>query len=138
MASRLLPKQMATILGLDYGAARIGCAVSDADERIALPAGTIAVPAKDVLPTIAAMAQDRSVSRLVVGLPIGMNGKKTAQTAVVQAFIRRLEDALALPVETVDERLTSVQAARSKGVGSVDERSAVLLLQAFLDARKGD
>lgn len=127
---------MATILGLDYGSVRIGCAVSDDDERIALPAGTISIPTGDVVSAIAAMVRDRSIARVVVGLPLGMDGKQTAQTMLVQAFIQRLKDALALPVETVDERLTSVQAARSKGVGSVDERSAVILLQAHLDARK--
>lgn len=129
---------MAVILGLDYGAVRIGCAVSDADEGIALSAGAIAVPAKEVLSTIAGMVRDRSIARIVVGLPLGMDGKATAQTAATLTFVRRLKETLVLPVETVDERLTSVQASRSRGIGSVDERSAVILLQAYLDTKKGD
>lgn len=89
--------------------------------------------------------QEREVQVLVVGLPYSMNGSLGFQAKHVQKFAQRLSKALQLPVEYVDERLTSFQAEQllqaenrspSRHKGLIDRKAAALILQQWLDERR--
>jgi len=133
-------------LGVDYGAKRTGIAVSD-------PLGIAATAVEQIDETdpgmvaarIAAIAKDRGAKVLVFGMPVNMDGTEHANTAVVRAFAERCGKVASLPVEFVDERLTTRQAERhlwhaglaQKGrKARVDMVAAALLLQSWLDTRK--
>jgi putative Holliday junction resolvase len=130
------------VLALDYGSARCGCALSD-------PSGTLATPIEPVerpgsrrgLARLAELVRERSVSRVVVGLPLGLSGADTVQTAEARAFAARLGERLGadVPIDLYDERFTTRIAARSGGAdarASEDSRAAAVLLEDWL-ARHG-
>jgi putative Holliday junction resolvase len=127
------------ILALDYGSARCGCAVSD-------PTGTLATPIEPVLrpatrkgfARVLGVVRERGIKRVVVGLPLGLSGRDTAQTEEVRAWSARLAEALGprVPVDLYDERFTTAIAARVGGEGSEDSRAAAVLLEDYL-ARHG-
>lgn len=123
------------ILGLDYGAKRIGLAVAESDDRVAVGAGTLTVRSfLEAIVAVSTAARERGVGRIVVGLPLLLNGKEGDQTAQTRKFANALGIQTHLPVAFQDERLTSRAAERSGASGgSVDERSAILLLQAYLE-----
>lgn len=122
------------MLALDYGSARCGCALSD-------PTGTLATPIEPVLRpatrkgllALEALVRERAVQRVVVGLPLGLSGRDTAQTGEARAFARTLGERLDVPVELYDERFTTAIAARSGGSReSEDSRAAAVLLEDWL------
>lgn len=132
-------------LGIDYGAKRVGIAVSDALGMIATAVEVIEEtdPGK-AAKRVAAIAKDRGVVTLVVGMPVNMDGTEHASHAKVVAFAEQCARMAGLPVEYVDERLTTRQAERhlwaaglaQKGrKARVDMVAAALLLQGWLDAR---
>src|SRR3990172_10197186 len=101
------------VLGLDRGRRRIGLALSDPKGVIALPAG--ALQRRDLasdLESLRAFAVEREVERIVVGLPIHMSGRVGTEAAAAQSFARALAGATGLPVDTLDERWTTVEAER--------------------------
>lgn len=134
------------VVGLDLGAKRIGVAVSD-------PSGVVASPhsvlqrtgshAADHL-AVAAVVAEYEADLLVVGLPRSLDGGLGPAARAALAEVDELAEALAVPVETVDERLTTVTAERSlrelsvKGAARravIDKVAAAILLQAWLDGR---
>lgn len=126
------------VLALDYGSARCGVAVSD-------PTGTLATPIEPVprpatrrgLRALAALVRERAVERVVVGLPLGLSGDDTPQTAEARAFAQRLRETVDVPVELYDERFTTRIAQRAGGTAtSEDSRAAAVLLDDWL-ARYG-
>lgn len=134
------------ILGLDVGSKRIGLALADLDLAIALPEGVLERRglARD-LAALGALATERGVSRIVVGHPIHMSGRRGPEAASAEAFARALGDATGLPVELQDERWTSVEAdraLRASGHGArarrqhVDAVAASLLLRAWLGRQR--
>ena len=83
--------------------------------------------------------------RIVVGLPLTMRGQTGPQAQKVQAFVRRLQELSAIPIEWIDERLTTVQGERSlretgtsgrKRKQVIDQVAAQLILQQYLDAKR--
>lgn len=123
------------IVALDFGEARCGVAVSD-------PSGTLAtpLPAVEAAATRAGLAQLRDVvreagaERVVVGLPLTLAGVEGSQAARTRAFAARLAQAIEVPVELHDERLTTRQAARAGGRSALDSRAAAHLLESYLDS----
>lgn len=123
------------VLALDYGSARCGCALSD-------PTGTLATPIPHIerpgtrkgMARLAALVRDREVRQVVVGLPLGLSGADTAQTAEVRAFAVRLAELLGdeIPIDLYDERFTTVIAERVGGRESEDSRAAAVLLEGWL------
>ncbi|MBD2465947.1 Holliday junction resolvase RuvX [Oscillatoria sp. FACHB-1407] len=136
-------------LGLDVGRKRIGVAGCDRTGLIATGLTTIERRsfAEDVA-QIQALAQERQAQVLVVGLPYTMEGAIGTQAKQTQRFAHRLSQALQLPVEYVDERLTSFQAEQlliaegqspSRNKGLIDRKAAAIILQQWLDQkRKGE
>jgi putative Holliday junction resolvase len=107
-------------LALDFGSARTGVAVSD-------PTGTVVRPLTIVdLAVIAAEAPEQ----VVVGLPLTLRGAHGAQADETAEFVERLRAAVDTPVDTYDERFTSVMA------GGDDARAAAHLLEGYLEWRR--
>jgi putative Holliday junction resolvase len=137
---------VARVLGIDFGERRVGLALSDPSATIATPLPTI-VRRAGKRPPVAAVVeiiQKNDVGRAVVGLPLDLSGEETEWTAQVREFGKKVSERAGIPVDFLDERLTSVQAeraVRSIGLkrsereqkGRIDAAAAVLLLQTFLD-----
>lgn len=133
-------------LGLDVGQKRIGVAGCDGTGLIAT--GLTTIERRSFLVDVEQLQQlvdDRQVQILVVGLPYSMNGELGFQARRVQRFAARLSRALHLPVEFVDERLTSVQAEQlllaerispSRHRGLIDRKAAAIILQRWLDEQR--
>ncbi len=123
------------VLALDYGSARIGCAVSDAT-------GTLASPIEAVEPPevgrIAELVEQREVEQVVVGMPVSLSGEEGPQAAVTREFCGELSRALEVPVETWDERFTTRMAAQTRrdtGAGAAEDSiAAAHLLETYLAA----
>ncbi len=122
------------VLALDYGSARCGVAVSD-------PTGTLASPREPVLrpqsragfAQLTALVAALGVERVIVGLPLSLSGRDSAQTRETRAFAARLGAAVApVPVELYDERFTTSLAAQAPGQASLDSRAAAVLLAEWL------
>ena len=120
------------VLALDYGTARIGCAISD-------PSGTLSTPLPVIEPpeprSVAELVAQYDVERVLVGLPLHLSGEEGSQAALTRTFCGELEAMLEIPVETYDERLTTRMAEASKREGATaapDSLAAAHLLQAYL------
>jgi len=135
------------VLGIDFGVRRHGLAVSDPMGYSAQPAGVVERKGRDPgLDEIARVIEDKEVTRIVIGLPVHMDGEPGDHYEDVLAFVALLEERFGLPVETVDERLTTVQAeralleggmSRKKRKQRVDQMAAQLILQGWLDRQSG-
>jgi putative Holliday junction resolvase len=132
------------VLGIDLGSRRIGLAISDPDGRVALPAGTLESRGRAAdLAAIRSFAEERGVRRVVVGLPLHMDGRAGKEAEAARAFADALASATGLPVETLDERWTTREAERTlrdagstgrrKRRGAADTLAATLLLRTFLE-----
>ena len=136
------------MMGLDYGEVRVGIALSDPLGLTAQPLTTLArTRSLDAdLASLVALARGHAVARFVIGLPLGLDGSRGERARATEGFARRLGRAAGLPVETWDERLTSVQAeralleadlSRARRRQVIDRAAAVLILQSWLDAHPG-
>ena len=133
-------------IGIDYGRARVGVAVSDPLGIFASPLET--VPAAKIIDYLQSYAVSETVERFVVGWPMNLNGQPAEAAADVEAFLKRLRKAFPqVPVELEDERFTSVLAHRAmidggmkksdrRDKNSVDRISAAIILQSWLDKKK--
>lgn len=134
------------ILGVDYGDARTGLAISDPSGLMAFGAGCVrAEGMKKAAAGVAEAAAEKNAARIVIGNPINMNGTEGPRSEKCRAFAEMLRELTGLPVELFDERLTTVSAHRilsesnvrgQKRKNSVDELSAQLILQDYLDRRR--
>jgi putative holliday junction resolvase len=132
-------------LGLDVGGKRIGVAGCDGLGLIAT--GITTIWRSSFQADIAELTQiitDRQVEILVLGLPYTMDGQIGSQAKQVQKFARRVAAVIDLPIEYVDERLTSYAAEQmmiaakisvSQNKGTIDRIAAAVILQQWLDAR---
>jgi putative Holliday junction resolvase len=135
-------------LGLDLGSKRIGVAISDEEGRVATPIETINRARADRAVdhrAVAALVHEWDAGVVVVGLPLSLDGTEGPAARAVRDEISQLETLLAVPVETVDERFTTVTAdqhLRRQGVKGksrtavIDRAAAAVLLQSWLDRRR--
>jgi len=133
------------VLGVDFGEARIGVAVSDQLGMLAHPVETI--PGHNVSAAanrVAQIAREKNVERVIVGLPRHMNGSIGAAANSARAFAAKLAPLLTCAVELWDERLSTTaanRALRDSGAktrqtrGIVDQVAAQMILQSYLDSR---
>ena len=137
------------VLALDLGSKRIGVAVSDEGERLATPRTVLlrtGDPARDHR-RIAELVDEEEAELVVVGLPLSLDGTDGPAATAARAEVGQLRDALSVPIELHDERLTTVTAHRllaERGLDSrrrrpvVDGAAAAVLLQSWLDGRRAD
>ena len=132
-------------VGIDYGRARVGVAVSDPLGIFASPMET--VPATKIIEYLQNYAGRETIVRFVVGYPMNLNGAPSEAAADVDVFLKQLASAFPqVPVTLEDERFTSVLAHRAmidggmkksdrRDKNSVDRISAAIILQSFLDRK---
>jgi putative Holliday junction resolvase len=130
-------------LGVDLGRARIGLALADEVLRTARAHSMVArrSDAAD-LAAIGEVAREYEVTRAVLGLPLNMDGSEGPSARFARGFAAKLGEALGVPVELQDERLSTFEASdrlRGQGLsardqkGRIDAESAAVILQAWLD-----
>ena len=140
-----MAQKYVSALGLDIGHKRIGVAGCDRLGMLVTELTTLQGKSfPQLVETLQRLSQDRQVTVLVVGLPYTMDGAIGQQAQRVKSFAQRLSSALQLPVEYVDERLTSFQAEQmllaegtspSRNKGLIDRKAAAIILQQWLDQR---
>jgi putative Holliday junction resolvase len=135
-------------LGLDLGSKRIGVAISDEEGRVATPIETInrARAGREIdHQAVAVLVDEWEAGIVVVGLPLSLDGSEGPAARAVREEVAELDAALPVPVDTVDERFTTVtadQQLRRQGVRGksrtavVDRAAAAILLQSWLDRRR--
>jgi putative Holliday junction resolvase len=132
---------MNPILGVDFGRARIGLAISDELRLLAHPLETIASGPKAVA-RIAQVVREKNIDRVVVGVPKLMSGEMGIAADEVLGFVEKLRAILSCEVVTWDERLTTVAAERAlresgkktrETRGYIDQVAAQMILQGYLD-----
>lgn len=131
------------ILGIDYGQARVGLASTDSDSSRPQRLITL-VNDEKLMGQLQAVVADHRIERIVVGLPRGIEGEETAQTALVREFAGTLEAAVGVPVVLQDEfattmaakgRLTSRNSLPAAQRGLIDQEAAVIILEDYLAGR---
>lgn len=132
------------LLGLDIGERRIGVAVSDELGMIASPVKTIDARG-DVVSELRGLIDQYGVSRLIVGLPIGMSGREGPQATEVRSIAEELGRDLDIEIVYSDERLSSAMAnqalvgqrtRREKRKQHIDAMAAAIILQGYLDNQR--
>lgn len=130
-------------MGLDLGTKTIGLAVSNPERTLATPLSTIrrkkfTTDAEQLL----ALATERKVTGLIIGLPLNMDGSEGPRAQATRAFVRNLGGKTDLPIAFWDERLStaaaereliSLDTSRAKRAEVIDEMAASYILQGALD-----
>lgn len=132
---------MARVAAIDFGLKRIGIAVSDINRKIALPVDVVE-GGKKALQNIRSALPLKEVDLIIIGLPLEMNGQKGPMAKMVEEFAKTVHDAFQIPVQLVDERLSSkgadvklkeISLNRKSRSEKIDMVAATLLLQTFLE-----
>ena len=137
---------MTRIMGIDYGDARTGVAISDL--LCSIVGSTTVVPSRNrekALADIVRLAKENQVGEIVVGLPKNMDGTEGPRAELCREFAETLKEATGLPVAMWDERRTTVEAHNilsqhnyhgKKRKNTVDAVAASLILEGYLAFRK--
>ena len=130
-------------MGVDYGLARVGLAISDPLRTIASPSKAVAT--EDALYRVKSLVEERDVTEIVVGVPLNMDGSMSQMGEEVISFVAQLRATVEVPVVMRDERLSTVEAERALNAvdtpaqrrhrtkGRVDSAAAAIILQSYLD-----
>ncbi|MDQ3018599.1 MAG: Holliday junction resolvase RuvX [bacterium] len=122
-------------MGIDFGTKRMGLAISDESYTLAREYGILSP--KEFWHKLPELIENEGVERIIIGLPLNMSGDHTDKTREVQAFSDLLQQRVAIPVEFMDERLSSVMAGHLPGgKKNVDSLAAQIILQNYLDKTK--
>jgi len=134
---------MGRVLALDAGEKRVGVAITDALNITAQGVEVIERKnEKAFLDRLKFLVKEYSVSKIVIGMPLNMNGTKGSSAKLVEDFVELLKKDIPVDIETLDERLTTKQGerilleadvSRKKRKLSIDKISAQLILQTYLD-----
>jgi putative Holliday junction resolvase len=132
------------VLAIDYGSKRMGLALSDEMKMIAQPFQYLpSQPFDQFITGLKEIIRAREVELILVGMPRNLDGGYGPAALRVQEFVAVLKQAVAVPVKTWDERLTSAQAnrfliqanvRRARRKEKVDQTAAAILLQSYLDS----
>jgi putative Holliday junction resolvase len=121
------------VVALDHGTVRTGVAVSDETGTLARPLTVVErVGTEAGFATLVALLEAERPARVVVGLPLSLDGREHGQARLARAFAVRLEEAVEVPVEVFDERFTSKLADQRGGTAEHDARAAATLLEDYL------
>ena len=135
---------MPRILAIDYGAKRVGLAVTDPLKIIANSLETIS--AEKVIDFLKNYAKNEEIEAFVVGLPMNLDGKRTDGTVYVERFVEQLKKHFPeIPIHLHDERYTSKMAVRAmidggmkkkdrQNKANIDKISATIILQSFMES----
>jgi len=132
------------VLGVDLGTKRVGIAMTDSGGTLASPHKVLA-RSPQLYREIAAIVDEWEVEQVVVGLPLNMDGSTGPSAKSALADVARLRDTLSVPVDTYDERLTTVSADRylqEAGMNSkkrravIDMVAAAVILDSWLDLQE--
>jgi putative holliday junction resolvase len=147
-----------SILAVDYGRARIGLAIASAEAGLAQPLATLErINRNEDMRRLRELVRDRGVKRIVVGLPLRLDGTRGEMAEETERFANRMRKQIGVPVEMVDERLTSWEAerileeehgrtmretARKRGPKNdekitVDSVAATVVLREYLEKTRG-
>lgn len=132
-----------SIIALDVGEQRVGLAIARSGLSVAFPLATLERSAADFWEQLLQVMKQNDASDIVIGLPRGLDGQETAQTAAVQAFAKQLTDKIDLQLHWQDEAVTSIKAedvlkhsGQPYAKGDIDAVAASLILTDFLETRK--
>lgn len=136
-------KQYGKYLGVDYGDVRTGLATTDLSRFIAGGIGYIKPGGmRNTAIEVSREAEKHGVIKIIVGMPKNMNGSEGERAETVKAFIKILGEYTDIPIDTVDERLTTMEAhnylsitdiASKKRKKVIDTLSAQIMLQDYID-----
>jgi putative Holliday junction resolvase len=139
---------MTRILALDLGTRRIGVALSDPTQTIASPLEVIPVISRArVRVRVSVLVHTHDAERVIVGLPTRLDGTEGVEARRARQFAAALQQEIGIPVELLDERLTTAEAERAMLEADAsrftrrerrDAVAAALLLQRYLDAHRGE
>jgi len=116
------------LLGIDYGKKRIGLAWVQVGLDVVLPYGIV-----NNIDELVTLINKEGIDKLVLGMPLGLDSKENDNTRRVNEFAEELKKRTNLPLEFVDERFSSRQADSMGGDVSRDEKSAMVIMQTYLD-----
>ena len=123
------------ILGIDWGAARIGLALGDSEIGLATPFGVVS----DLKAVIAILKKEK-IERIVIGKPIKMSGSEDQMTSGFLKFVEKLKKQTSLQLQMIDERLSSKAADALSGDKKTkaprDAVAAMLILQTYFDTQR--
>ena len=132
------------ILGVDFGQKRIGLALGQTMTQSARALSTVANN-QQLWHELAAVIKEWQISQIVIGLPLDMDGEEQEITRQVKNFAKKLQQQFELPINYIDERLTSYEAerqfktqranklAKAKHKSQIDAMAAQIILQSWLD-----
>ena len=134
------------VLGLDFGTERVGVALSDELGIIAQPIEFVPRrPEGGLWERLRALHRASPCERILVGMPRNMDGSYGPAAEAAKQFIQQLRQEMEVPIQTWDERLSSVQAkrvllqanlSRKKRKGKIDKMAAAVILQSYLDSEQ--
>ncbi len=142
---------MSKYLGIDYGIRRVGIAISDAGLTISFPRDHI-LNDNMLLKKLSTIVREEEIKKIVIGMPVAMSGENSEQTEITKIFSDKLrqfleKDGINADIDFIDERLTSRMAgaeiirtvakkSKRREKGLVDEMSAQIILQNYLDRER--
>jgi putative Holliday junction resolvase len=128
---------MALFFCIDVGTVRVGCAYGDDSVKIPFPVATWTRGSGEAEKQLLQTLKDHNASALVVGLPLGPSGERTAMCERVESFVRRIERRCSIPIVFVDEAFSSVEATESlpkNHATAIDAFAACKILQNYFDS----
>ena len=122
---------MNNLLGIDYGERYIGIAIKH--EEVNIPYGHKIIDTKniDINKELEVIIKDKKINKIVIGYPIGLNTNKTRMSNTVDEFIENILQKYNIPIEKIDERMTSKLINSTKN-NRVDDLSAVQILETYI------
>ena len=132
------------ILGIDYGNRRVGIAISDELQLTAQPHKLlIRENDENLISDIKEIIHSHNIEKIVIGLPVLLDGSHSSQTKKTRKFISRIRQSSDLPIEKWEERLSTIEAGKiltgtsiKKKKENIDIISAQLILQSYLDKNR--
>ncbi|MFH0857862.1 MAG: Holliday junction resolvase RuvX [Candidatus Magasanikbacteria bacterium] len=122
------------ILGIDFGQKRVGLAWVQEGIDIVFPYGKIEEQdRKKAVEKIVDLVKKEHIDKIIIGLPLGLNGEENENTKRIRAFATELEGMVSAEIIFGDERFTSHQADNTLGDASRDEKSAMIILESYLE-----
>lgn len=124
------------LLAIDYGTKNIGLAKSSTDVDVVFPFGVINNEDKTAgMQKLAELIKKENIDKIIVGLPLGLDGSENKNTERIRSFVEDLKKETDVPADFITEIFSS-QAGDRMGAGvSRDEKSAMIILQSYLQKK---